>query len=81
MAERDWLAIASEYTEGEDSLRALAKKHAIPGARCATARGARPGRRFDRKRARQRETGFSAAIRPLRTKKRQTKTTRSGSSA
>ena len=30
MAERDWLAIASEYTEGEDSLRALAKKHAIP---------------------------------------------------
>ncbi len=30
MAERDWLAIASEYIEGEDSLRALAKKHAIP---------------------------------------------------
>ena len=30
MAERDWLAIASEYIEGEDSLRALAKKHAVP---------------------------------------------------
>lgn len=30
MAERDWLAIASEYIEGDDSLRALAKKHAIP---------------------------------------------------
>ena len=30
MAERDWLAIASEYIEGEDSLRALARKHAIP---------------------------------------------------
>ena len=30
MAERDWLAIASEYIEGEDSLRALAKKYAIP---------------------------------------------------
>ena len=49
--------------------------------RCATARGGRPGRRFGGTRARQRETGFSAAIRPLRTKKRQTKTTRSGSSA
>ena len=30
MAEREWLAIASEYIEGDDSLRALAKKHAIP---------------------------------------------------
>ena len=30
MAERDWLAIASEYIEGDDSLRALAKKHAVP---------------------------------------------------
>ena len=30
MAERDWPAIASEYTEGEDSLRALAERHAIP---------------------------------------------------
>lgn len=30
MAERDWLAIASEYIEGDDSLRALARKHAIP---------------------------------------------------
>lgn len=30
MAERDWLAIASEYIESEDSLRALARKHAVP---------------------------------------------------
>ena len=30
MAERDWTAIASEYIEGEGSLRALAERHAIP---------------------------------------------------
>ena len=30
MAERDWPAIASEYMEGEDSLRAIAEKHASP---------------------------------------------------
>ncbi len=30
MAQRDWQAIASEYIEGEDSLRTLAKRHAIP---------------------------------------------------